>query len=63
MSLRILSTVLGWDKKELKKRIDTIEKGKNAPSKAVQDALKKWIEASREEHLECRHRSSKYCVP
>ncbi|GAB7353079.1 hypothetical protein MBLNU459_g3625t1 [Dothideomycetes sp. NU459] len=54
---QILSTVLGWDKKELKKRAEKIEKDKDAPSKDVQDALNNWIEASREEHLECRTRS------
>lgn len=56
-SARIISTVLGWDKKELKKRLEKIEKDKNGPTKEVRDALKEWIEGSRQEQEECRRRS------
>lgn len=55
---QIMSTVLGWDKRELRKRADKIEKDKDAPSKEVREALKQWTNASREEHLECRKNSS-----
>ena len=48
-----------WDKKELKKRAEKIEKEKNAPSKEVREALKEWMQADRAEHLECRKRSRK----
>lgn len=58
-SIRIISTVAGWDKKELKKRAEKIEKEKDAPSKEVREALKKWTKASHDEHQECRNRSSK----
>jgi len=54
---QIITTVLNWDKKELKKRVEKIEKDKDAPSKEVQEALKHWIEQSRQEHLETRNRS------
>jgi len=57
---QIMSTTLGWDKKELKKRIDKIEKDTDAPSKEVRDALMEWISSSREEHLETRRQSRKY---
>lgn len=56
---QILSTVLGWDKKELKKRAEKIEKDKEAPSKEVREALKEWTNASRDEHLACRNGSSR----
>jgi len=58
---QIMSTTLGWDKKELKKRIDKIEKSSDAPSKEVRNALMEWIGASREEHLETRRLSRKCC--
>jgi hypothetical protein len=54
---RIISTVLGWDKKELKKRLEKTEKDKDAPSKEQREAIKAWIEASRQEQEECRRRS------
>ncbi|KAK4998656.1 hypothetical protein LTR66_002160 [Elasticomyces elasticus] len=54
---QIISTVLGWDKKELGKRAEKIEKDKDGPSKEVREALKAWVAASREEHEECRNRS------
>ncbi|KAL1297096.1 hypothetical protein AAFC00_004679 [Neodothiora populina] len=54
---QIISTVLGWDKKELKKRADKIEKDKEGPSKEVREALKQWTSGTRKEHEECRERS------
>jgi hypothetical protein len=36
---QIISTSLGWDKKELKKRLEKIEKDKDAPSKEQREAL------------------------
>ena len=56
---QIMSTTLGWDKRDLKKRLEKIEKDKDAPSKEVREALKAWIDQSRDEHLETRNRSSK----
>jgi hypothetical protein len=54
---QIISTSLGWDKKELKKRLDKIEKDKDAPSKEQRDALKAYMDQSRPEQEECRRRS------
>ncbi|SMR53916.1 unnamed protein product [Zymoseptoria tritici ST99CH_1A5] len=54
---QIISQVLGWDKRELKKRADKLEKDKDGPPKEVQDELKDWIKRSRAEHEECRTRS------
>ncbi|KAG9645736.1 hypothetical protein KCU64_g10806, partial [Aureobasidium melanogenum] len=54
---QIISTVLGWDKKELKKRLEKIEKDKDAPSQQQREALKAWMEQSRPEQEECRRRS------
>nr|POF15164.1 uncharacterized protein CFP56_42052 [Quercus suber] len=54
---QIISQVLGWDKREFKKRSDKIEKDKDAPPKAVLAELRDWITRSREEHLECRRQS------
>lgn len=56
---QIMSQVLGWDKRELKKRAEKLEKDKDGPSKEQREALNTWIAASREEHLETRNRSSK----
>nr|POE88074.1 uncharacterized protein CFP56_11303 [Quercus suber] len=55
--VRIISQVLGWDKRELKKRSDKIEKDKEAPPKAVLTELRDWISRGRKEHLECRRQS------
>ena len=57
---QIMSTVLSWDKRDLKKRADKIEKDKDAPSKDVREALKEWIGRGREEHLETRNQSRAY---
>lgn len=57
MGFRIVSQVLGWDKRELRKRSEKIEKCKDAPPKEVRDEIKDWIGRSREEHEECRRRS------
>ena len=54
---QIISTTLGWDKKELKKRLEKIEKDKDAPSKEQREALKAWMDQSRAEQEECRRRS------
>ncbi|KAI5205687.1 hypothetical protein E4T39_02821 [Aureobasidium subglaciale] len=54
---QIISTVLGWDKKELKKRLEKIEKDKDAPSKEQREALREWMDQSRQEQEECRRRS------
>jgi len=54
---QIISQVLGWDKRELKKRADRIEKDKQAPPKEVREELKKWIQRSRAEHEEARRQS------
>lgn len=57
--IRIISQVLGWDKRELKKRSDKLEKDRDAPPKAVREELKSWIASStREEHAECRRLSA-----
>lgn len=52
-----MSQVLGWDKRELRKRAEKIDKDKDGPSKEVRDELKDWITRSRAEHEECRTRS------
>jgi len=54
---QIISQVLHWDKRELRKRAEKIEKDKDAPPKEVCDELKDWIRRSREEHEECRRQS------
>ncbi|EMD00634.1 hypothetical protein BAUCODRAFT_40370, partial [Baudoinia panamericana UAMH 10762] len=55
---QIISQVLGWDKRELKKRAEKIESSKDAPPKEVISELKSWISSrSREEHEECRRQS------
>lgn len=54
---RIISQVLYWDKRELKKRAEKLEKDKDAPPKNVRTELKDWIERSRQEHEECRRMS------
>jgi hypothetical protein len=54
---QIISTSLGWDKKELKKRLEKIEKDKDAPSKEQREALTAWMDQSRPEQEECRRRS------
>lgn len=54
---RIIYQTLNWDKRELKKRVEKIEKDKSAPPKEVREEIKDWINRSREEHEECRRRS------
>lgn len=51
---QIISQVLGWDKRELRKRAEKIEKDKDGPPKEVRDELKDWIQRSRDEHEACR---------
>lgn len=52
-----MSQVLGWDKRELRKRAEKIEKDKSAPPKEVREELKDWIQRGRAEHEECRRQS------
>ncbi|KAK4634328.1 hypothetical protein CLAFUW4_01830 [Fulvia fulva] len=54
---QIISQVLGWDKRELRKRAEKIEKDKKAPPKEVLKELKDWITRDRNEHEECRRQS------
>lgn len=55
---RIISQVLGWEKRELKNRITKIEKEKDAPPKAVFNEINTWVkDRSRAEHEECRRQS------
>ncbi|KAF2767906.1 hypothetical protein EJ03DRAFT_390177 [Teratosphaeria nubilosa] len=54
---QIISQVLGWDKRELRKRAEKIEKDKDAPPKEVREELKDWMGRSRAEHDECRRQS------
>lgn len=51
---QIISTVLGWDNSELKKRAAAVEKDKNAPSKDKLEVLKHHCEKSADEHQQCR---------
>ncbi|KAF2210971.1 hypothetical protein CERZMDRAFT_60432 [Cercospora zeae-maydis SCOH1-5] len=54
---QIISQVLGWDKRELRKRADKIEKAKDAPPKEVLAEIKNWLGRSRGEHEETRKSS------
>ncbi|USW48408.1 Putative PX-associated domain-containing protein [Septoria linicola] len=54
---QIISQVLGWDKRELKKRAEKIEKAKDGPPKDVLAEIRDWIGRSRAEHEETRRRS------
>ncbi|KAK4541452.1 hypothetical protein LTR36_008053 [Oleoguttula mirabilis] len=54
---QIISQVLGWDKREMRKRAEKIEKDKDALPKPVREEIKDWLQRSREEHEECRKRS------
>ncbi|PNS20165.1 PX domain-containing protein [Sphaceloma murrayae] len=54
---QIVSTVLGWDKRELRKRAEKIEKDKNGPSEDVRNTLNEYTEKPREEHLQMREQS------
>ncbi|KAL2352902.1 PX-associated-domain-containing protein [Cryomyces antarcticus] len=51
---QIISTVLGWDTKDLKSRASKVEKNKEAPSKEQLQAIKDYVQKPREEHEECR---------
>lgn len=55
----IISTVLGWDISELKKRSSKIEKGSDAPSKAQLETIRAYVGKSRDEHDKCRTESGK----
>ncbi|GAB7358074.1 hypothetical protein MBLNU230_g0235t2 [Neophaeotheca triangularis] len=54
---QIISQVLGWDKSQLKKRAEKIEKEKDGPPKAVREELRKWINSPRAEQDACRQQS------
>ncbi|KAK3644393.1 hypothetical protein LTR56_009645 [Elasticomyces elasticus] len=55
---QIITQVLNWDKRELKKRADKIEKDKAGPPKQVLSEITSWItQRSRVEHEECRRQS------
>ena len=57
MRSRIISTVLGWDTTELKKRVTAIEKDKEAPSKELLEVLQAYSEKTREQQDQYRSRS------
>ena len=57
--IRIISTVLNWDNKDLETRAHKIEKDKNGPSKEQLHALKDYLGKSREEHDRIRKQSRK----
>lgn len=59
----IISTVLGWDINELKKKASKIEKGTNAPSKEQLETIKTYVDKSREEHEKCRIESEVKAEP
>ncbi|KAK3109320.1 hypothetical protein LTR53_017551 [Teratosphaeriaceae sp. CCFEE 6253] len=55
---QIITQVLNWDKRELRKRAEKIEKEKGGPPKEVLAELRAWItDRSRAEHEECRRQS------
>lgn len=54
---QIINQVLSWDKRDLRKRAEKIERDKHAPPKDVREELKNWIHRSRVEHDECRRQS------
>lgn len=57
---QMISTVLSWDKRELKKRKEKIDADKNGPSNEVKEAINKWINTqSATEHLQTRAMSRK----
>lgn len=56
---QIMSTILGWDIRELKKQLTKVEKDKDCPSSEVRDTLKQWTEKDRDEHIKIREASSK----
>ena len=55
----IISTVLGWDNSELKRRASKIEKGSDTPSKIQLQTIREYAEMSRSEHEKCRIESGK----
>ena len=57
MRCRIIYQVLNWDKRELKKRAEKIEREKDAPPKEVISEIKNWLGRPRTEHEECRRQS------
>ncbi|TKA77328.1 hypothetical protein B0A49_02122 [Cryomyces minteri] len=59
---QIISTVLGWDVKDLKSRASKIEKNKEAPSKEQLQAIKDYVQKPREEHEECRSQSRMFSL-
>ena len=59
---QIISTVLGWDTKDLKSRASKIEKSKDGPKKEQFSALKAYLSKSREEHESLRAESRQSCL-
>lgn len=59
LSSSIISTVLGWDISNLKKRASQIEKIKDAPSAEQLSTLREYVHKDREEQERCRTQSSK----
>ena len=60
---RIISTVLGWDISELKKRALAVEKDKDAPNKAQLGVLKAHTEKPAEIHQQYRSESGSLTFP
>lgn len=56
---QIMSSVLGWDKRELKRRATKIEKDTTGPDAEIRSALDEWVEQGHDQQLETRRRSSK----
>jgi len=54
---QIINQVLGWDKRELRKRLEKVEKDKDTPSRATKKAIDEWISKDRQEHEETRRQS------
>lgn len=54
---QIISTVLGWDMKDLKSRASKIEKAKDGLKKEQLSALKAYVSKSRDEHESLRSTS------
>ena len=60
LTIRIISTLLGWDIADFQKRAVKIEKDKEGPKKADLDCIKAYIKKDRREHEKCRSRSGKF---
>lgn len=56
-NVRVISTVLNWDVKELESRVSKIEKDKQCPSKDILTALNNYMKAGVEKQDELRQHS------